>query len=208
MTTIEQLADRIAELEARLGVGVEPLAANPPIAIGELADVPAPGSAILSAWTQEVSRRIVHRFTTVAQRDSLYPAASAGAGSICITQDSNTIWFVNTLIVWAPLNNAMPWQSPPSFQNGWINFSAGYQDTRYRRIGDMVFIEGRIKSGTMGAAAFTLPAGYRPPAAHQLATTSNGGATPGMLFILNTGVVTPGAGSNADFSVNCCFGLS
>jgi hypothetical protein len=94
MATIEQLEERIAELEARAGVGVQPLAANPPITIGELNDVPAPGSPIASQWSQEVTRRAVHRFADVAQRDSLYAAASAGNGAICITLDTGTVWRV------------------------------------------------------------------------------------------------------------------
>lgn len=57
--------------------------ANPPITIGELTDVPAPLSAVASPWAQEVSRRITHRFATVAERDAKYPAASAGTGAMC-----------------------------------------------------------------------------------------------------------------------------
>jgi len=75
-TTIEELEARLAELEVRAGVGVQPLA-NPPITIGELADVPSPGSPIASQWAQEVSARIVHRFATVAARDAAFPAPAA-----------------------------------------------------------------------------------------------------------------------------------
>lgn len=81
MTTLEDLEARLAELEARAGIGVEPLAANPPITIGELADVPAPGSAILSAWTQEVSNRIVHRFATKVLLDG-WAAADGSFGYV------------------------------------------------------------------------------------------------------------------------------
>lgn len=93
MTTIDELEARITDLEGR--IGPVPLAANPPVTIGELADVPAPGSAILSAWTQEVSRRIVHRFATVAARDAAYPAALAGPGAVSYTFDTGTVWAVN-----------------------------------------------------------------------------------------------------------------
>jgi hypothetical protein len=55
----------------------------PPITIGELTDVPTYDSAIASPWAQEVSRRIVHRFASTAERDSKYPAAGAGVGAMC-----------------------------------------------------------------------------------------------------------------------------
>jgi len=92
MTTIAELEARIAEIEARFDVA--PLAANPPVTIGELTDVPAPGSAILSAWTQEVTRRSMHRFATIAARDAAYPAAGAGDGAICYTADFGLMWTV------------------------------------------------------------------------------------------------------------------
>jgi hypothetical protein len=60
------------------------MATNPPITIGELADVPAPGSGIKSAWSQEVTNRIVHRFATTAERDTKWPAATAGTGAFCV----------------------------------------------------------------------------------------------------------------------------
>lgn len=56
---------------------------QPPITIGELTDVPTFDSPIASPWAQEISHRIAHRFATTAERDSKYPAATAGAGAIC-----------------------------------------------------------------------------------------------------------------------------
>lgn len=72
----------VADELARQRVGAEPLA-NPPVTIGELTDVPAPGSPIASYWGQEVTRRIVHRFPDAATRDAQYPAAAAGYGAVC-----------------------------------------------------------------------------------------------------------------------------
>jgi hypothetical protein len=104
MASIDQLEARLAELEARAGIGVEPLAANPPITIGELVDVPAPGSPIASAWSQEVSARIVHRFATTAARDAAYPAAAAAAGAMCETA-GGTLW-LSSGSVWLPVGGA------------------------------------------------------------------------------------------------------
>jgi hypothetical protein len=80
MTTLDELEARLAELEARAGAGVQPLA-NPPIQIGELTDVPAPGSPIASQWAQEASARIVHRFATAAARATAFPAPVRGTAS-------------------------------------------------------------------------------------------------------------------------------
>lgn len=59
--------------------------------------------------------------------------------------------------------------APPSwtsvtFQNSWTNVGSGYQDARYCKVGGVVYVEGLIKSGTIGLAAFTLPVGFRPAA--------------------------------------------
>lgn len=40
--------------------------ANPPVVIGALTDVPAPGSAIASQWSQEVTLQSVHKFASIA----------------------------------------------------------------------------------------------------------------------------------------------
>lgn len=48
--------------------------------------------------------------------------------------------------------------------NGWLNFPGG-QAIQYRKIGDIVYVRGQVKPGTIGAgtALFTLPVGFRPP---------------------------------------------
>jgi hypothetical protein len=55
------------------------------------------------------------------------------------------------------------WSSVVGYQNGWTNYGAPYVTARYRKDGQgFVHLAGTIKSGTMAAAAFTLPVGYRP----------------------------------------------
>jgi hypothetical protein len=63
----------------------------------------------------------------------------------------------------AALNALIPttWTNV-TFQNGWVNYGAGQQNAQYRKIGDLVYLRGGIKSGTNGLAAFTLPVGFRP----------------------------------------------
>jgi hypothetical protein len=86
----------------------------------------------------------------------------------------------------------------PSFSNGWAN-AAGVQAVQYRRVGDEVQLRGVMASGTVGAAAFTLPAGFRPPATLYLACSSNN--VYGQMTVTNAGVVTPTVGSNVWFAV-------
>lgn len=57
-----------------------------------------------------------------------------------------------------------PWTAV-TFQNSWANYGGGYRGVGYRKVGDMVQVGGLMKDGTVGAAAFTLPVGFRPPAA-------------------------------------------
>jgi hypothetical protein len=93
---LQELEARLARLEARAATPAPtPLASVPPIRIGEITDTPTPGSPIASAWSQEVTNRIMQRFATVAARDSQWPAATAGAGAVCVTLDTGTEWLSN-----------------------------------------------------------------------------------------------------------------
>lgn len=67
----------------------------------------------------------------------------------------------------------VPW-IVPTMLNGWANYDASlFSPAGYRKIGDIVYLRGLVKSGTMAVAVFTLPVGYRPPRALILAATSN-----------------------------------
>ena len=56
------------------------------------------------------------------------------------------------------------WTDVSSFSNGWVEYNASYVGCRYC-LDDLNFvhIELTMKQGTLGAVAFTLPAGFRPP---------------------------------------------
>lgn len=56
-----------------------------------------------------------------------------------------------------------PW-TDVTFQNSWVNFGGTRQDVQYRKVGDLVEVRGAMKDGTNNTTAFTLPAGFRPPA--------------------------------------------
>ena len=56
----------------------------------------------------------------------------------------------------------------PAFQNGWVALAQGFSLPAFHRdpLG-VVHLRGSVTGGTQGAAAFTLPAGYRPVAAYR-----------------------------------------
>lgn len=83
---------------------------NPPITIGELADVPAPGAPVYSPWAQEISNRVIQRFATVAARDAAWPAATAGNGAVCVVLAADVtggMWEVHGGAWWRPWG--VPW---------------------------------------------------------------------------------------------------
>lgn len=180
------------------------MATNPPIAIGELVDVPAPGSGVKSAWSQEVTNRIVHRFATAAARDAQWPAATAGRGAVCVTLDTDTPWQVAlraAVPTWVPFGST-PWVAP-TFTNGWSDYAGGNQTARYRKIGDIVYIEGMIKGGTVGTSAFTLPVGYRPLLKQQFPGMA--GAAFAVIVIDPAGTFVEAVGSVANCAINVSF---
>lgn len=72
--------------------------------------------------------------------------------------------------------------TPVTFQNAWLDLGGGYQTCQYRKIGDIVYLRGVAKSGSSGTVAFTLPVGYRPPLALEIASM---GATVFARFAVN-----------------------
>lgn len=88
----------------------------------------------------------------------------------------------------------------PAFANAWVNFGAGYNTAAYRVDNDgYVHLKGLIKLGAIGAAAFTLPAGFRPALIRMAATISNGAV--GRLDVEADGDVVPVSGSNVYVSL-------
>jgi hypothetical protein len=88
--------------------------------------------------------------------------------------------------------------SAPTLQNSWVNFGGGFTNAGYRLNGTTVLVRGTIKNGTItsGTLLFTLPAGYRPTATHELVGYASGGTT-WMAQIATNGQVTIGNGGNA-----------
>ena len=87
-----------------------------------------------------------------------------------------------------------PWTGV-TFQNGWANYGSGYQTCQYRKIGDVVQLRGVATNATGNTVAFTLPAGYRPPAVVEL-TTHTGAAALARITVDSIGQCTlQGAGN-------------
>jgi hypothetical protein len=97
------------------------------------------------------------------------------------------------------------WQTP-TLQNGWLNYSTidiNWRDAVYRRIGNIVIIEGLMRSGPAGSTIFTLPAGYRPVRNLLWSTFCDAGV--GRLDVTSSGQVNHQTGGTAYFSINCVF---
>lgn len=90
------------------------------------------------------------------------------------------------------------------FVNSWVNFGGSHQTAQFRKVGDMVQLRGLIKLGTMNAAAFVLPAGFRPPNDLVLAQIE-GANSIGRLDIRSDGSVVPTTGTNSFFGINAQF---
>jgi hypothetical protein len=93
-----------------------------------------------------------------------------------------------------------------TLQNGWVN-APGYT-TQYRKIGDIVYLRGRVQGGTMQTTCFTLPSGFRPPMQMDMATASadaGGNWIFGQIQIGTDGQVNPRTGTNVAMTFNLNF---
>ena len=88
----------------------------------------------------------------------------------------------------------------PTYTNSWVDYGAPNLVGGFRLVGIWVQLRGTIKSGTIGSACFTLPAGYRPTATAAFAVPSN--SLFGMVTVTSAGVVTPTVGSNVSVSLD------
>lgn len=92
-----------------------------------------------------------------------------------------------------------PWISP-TLTNSWVQVGGGYQAIQYRKTGNRIQIRGSISSGTANAAAFTLPAGYRP-LTYNAFGVSSGTSTSNTVIIASSGTVTPTASATIHFGI-------
>ncbi len=102
--------------------------------------------------------------------------------------------------------NPTPAWIAPTLQNGWVSY--GLQAPQYRMVGDIVYLRGAIKNGSAwGTIAFTLPAGYWPPAT-LYASTLSAGPSLGYFTVNTLGQVSPQGGSTAQFELAYNFSVT
>lgn len=91
----------------------------------------------------------------------------------------------------------------PAFKNSWVNFNTGTDFAAGVRCANgEAMLRGIIKSGTVTAAAFTLPTVLRPSKPKRFAVASN--ALFGEVDINTAGDVIPQVGSNTWFDLSPC----
>jgi hypothetical protein len=115
-----------------------------------------------------------------------------------------------------PAQPASVWTALPLL-NGWANRGGGQRTARYRLVGDIVYVEGRIQTAAAQAAYTqfaTLPVGFRPPEDIMFPEMyyNSGPQVSAEIFVRPTGVMNinvpavPAAGS--DGSINCSFSVT
>lgn len=107
------------------------------------------------------------------------------------------------------LRSSVDWVFVTAFQNGWTNQGQPPQAS-FKRIGSWAVVRGFISGGTMGAAAFTLPVGFRPTIG-QLGPSWGEDAIAtellGRVDVNTDGSVVPVVGDNAAFSFALMFSV-
>lgn len=93
-----------------------------------------------------------------------------------------------------------PMETAVTFQNGWANAGAGFQNVTFIKRNGRVYLRGMATGGVVatGTPVFTLPVGHRPPAGLLFPVQSN--SSVGVISVASSGVVSVAQGNNA--SVN------
>lgn len=88
----------------------------------------------------------------------------------------------------------------PALLNSWVYFGSNSQPGYYKDPFGRVHLRGFMKSGTIGNAIFTLPAGYRPPLREFFPVVSND--LFGACYVDSNGDVVAYKGSNVYFCLD------
>jgi hypothetical protein len=148
--TDDKIADQINTLAAGGQITVSSAAAPFPRPVGTPEILHGDGSPEGLIYAAQGS--------TYVRRDSM-GILQKTTGIHLNTGWTSIVYVAPTIDPWHYVGNA----GEPAFQNSWANYGAPYGGARFRKMPDgLVIMDGLIQSGTVGAAAFTLPAGYRP----------------------------------------------
>jgi hypothetical protein len=87
-----------------------------------------------------------------------------------------------TGIRWGDGLQSQPW-TYPTLSNSWTNYGSGFPSARYKRENGTVYVEGLVKTGTVGSGGlWTMPVGYRPDGTILRVGASSGGLAGLRLF--------------------------
>lgn len=132
--------------------------------------------------------------TAGAMPNGQAPSSNPSAGSVSFAPSGN-IAAINVQSALEELDTekaavAQEAWAAPSYSNSWVDYGGAFDTGGYFKDNfGVVHLKGLIKSGTVGATAFTLPTGYRPSTTKIFATSSNN--VFGQVWIYSTGVVEP-----------------
>ncbi len=179
--------------------------ASPPTVTGDnflhLAQIVLPVSTTNITNAMIVDERVFVGGSFVAT-SATRPAAPFEGMAIYET-DTNR-GYVWTGAAWTLAFSTEAWITP-TLTNSWVATGGSLATPQYRlEPGGIVRIRGSVKDGTIGQAAFTLNAGYRPPADLFLPAVA-GGNVLGRVDITSAGVVQPTIASNTFYSLDCTF---
>lgn len=115
----------------------------------------------------EVDAEVEHTDeNTVTVRTKAAPAAAPATNeyTVAVIAPGTAVVTSGTLDIWHTVADATTGMGT-AFLNGWSHYGAGGEPpAQFRKAPDgRVLIRGLVKNGTLDAAMFTLPAGYRPP---------------------------------------------
>lgn len=127
-------------------------------------------------------------------------------------RSNGTDWATDGTIQWMELGATLKTSlNAPTFTNSWVNQGFPWADVKYYKGSDgHVYLTGAMKNGTLNAAAFTLPAAFRPALGKRfvLAGLNGGVLTPCDFYVASDGTCTVVAGTNAFCPLDGIFWLS
>ncbi len=126
-----------------------------------------------------------------------YTAVSQLEGGLAVGDKVSVVAFGYDLLVLgriAPLDplHVIGGSGEPGFAGAWVNYDS--RVAAFYRRGERIYLQGVVKSGTVGSAIFTLPLGYRPAHTHIFPVVAND--LFGAVHVAETGAVTHYLGSN------------
>jgi len=124
--------------------------------------------------------------------------ASAGYQWVSIQRLGTEPVAYPTSEAWHIVGNA----SEPAFQSGWVNYGSGLAPAGfYKDPTGLVHLRGTMASGTIAAAMFTLPVGYRP-AYNLIFQGTTAGGTGARVDVTPAGALVPQIGTNPYFAID------